>query len=308
MTHLSLFSGIGGLDLAAEWAGIETVGQCEYADYPYKILEKHWPDVPKWRDIRTLTKESFYERTGLRTVDIISGGFPCQPFSLAGERRGTEDDRYLWPEMLRVIQELKPTWVIGENVPGIINMALDEVLASLEDTGYATQTFIIPACAVGAWHRRDRVVIVAYLDSEWHGIRGTQEDALEVCRERVSDGSGISRNDKRERRDHKPDMGRMVHGVQESLYEANTNTDTERIPGWQPQEICGGGVLQTPVIRTDRDVSRWSYWDDEPNVDRVAYGIPDRVDRIRCLGNAVVPQAFYPIFKFIVDIERGERR
>ena len=167
LTHLSLFSGIGGLDLAAEWAGIETVGQCEWAEYPTKVLEKHWPDVARWKDIKTLTGESFYERTGRRTVDIISGGFPCQPFSVAGKQRGKEDDRYLWPEMVRVIQELRPTWVIGENVAGIVRMALPDILSELEACGYRTRAFLIPACAVGARHRRYRVAIVGY--SEYNG-------------------------------------------------------------------------------------------------------------------------------------------
>lgn len=161
MTHLSLFTGIGGIDIAAEWAGFESVGQVEFADYPTKILEKHWPNMPRWRDIRTLTKESFYERTGLRTVDVVSGGFPCQPFSVAGKQEGERDDRYLWPEMLRIVRELTPSWVIGENVPGIINIAGRTVCENLERAGYAVTIFNFEAAAVGAPHRRSRVFFVA---------------------------------------------------------------------------------------------------------------------------------------------------
>lgn len=280
MTHLSLFTGIGGLDLAAEWAGFETVGQCEWADYPTKVLEKHWPDVPRWRDIRTLAKESFYERTGLHTVDLISGGFPCQPFSVAGKRRGKEDDRYLWPEMLRVIQELRPAWVVGENVAGIVSMALDQVLADLEGIGYACQAFIIPACAVDAPHRRDRCAIIGHrtVEAKHHGERrGT--NPLE-------------------------NPNRIGFGEPGVLPQQQGRTELERDGKTVPDTDCDG--LEKPRLqglpkKSGIPAANISWWPVEPDVGRVADGVPNRVDRLRCLGNAVVPQQFYPVFKAIAD-------
>lgn len=263
-THLSLFSGIGGLDLAAEWAGFTTVGQCEFADYQTKILEKHWPDVPRWRDIRTLTKESFYERTGLRTVDVISGGFPCQPFSVAGKQKGKGDDRYLWPEMLRVIRELRPHCVVGENVPGIIKLAAGQVVKDLERAGYNVVVLNFEAAAVGAWHRRSRVFFVGDTDSEGLQRREQHGAPDEAAWEQEPHGAACK--------------------CGEAIYNSLRGGQRGQHGREQSQEFAHG-----------------CQWAAEPNVGRVANGIPNRVDRIKCLGNAVVPQQAYPIFKSLME-------
>lgn len=161
MKALSLFSGIGGIDLACEWAGIETVAFCEREPFCQKVLHKHWPQVPIYDDVCTLTKERL-EADGIRPIELIHGGYPCQPFSVAGNREGAEDDRHLWPEVNRLLQETRPDWFVGENVAGHITLGLDQVLSDLANNGYSAQPFIIPACSVGAYHRRDRVFIIAY--------------------------------------------------------------------------------------------------------------------------------------------------
>jgi len=305
LTHLSLFSGIGGLDIAAEMAGIKTVGQCEWADFQTKILEKHWPDVPRWRDIRTLTADSFYERTGLRTVDIVSGGFPCQPFSVAGKRGGKNDDRYLWPEMLRVIRELRPAWVIGENVPGIVNLALDTVLSDLENEGYSVQPLIIPACGVDAPHKRERIAILAYAINRSSTVWWNRKlsDAETDGRERNDNGGRTETAFTGERRQDESGTSGMADGLPESIHGPCSDSESQRLQGFSGPQICRGGYLPTSVNGTFGSHSPWLNWPDEPSVDRVVDGVPNRVDRIRSLGNAVVPQQFYIFFKLIADIE-----
>ena len=324
-THLSLFSGIGGLDIAAEMAGFRTVGQCEWADYPTKVLEKHWPSMPRWRDIRTLTGGSFYERTGLRTVDVVSGGFPCQPFSVAGKRRGKEDDRYLWPEMLRVISELRPAWVVGENVAGIVNMALDEVLADLESIGYACQAFIIPACAVDAAHRRDRCAIIANRYGAGLQAQGPKQQTARVAgiREDVAHAESIGLQGVRP-------GGDKIGGTRperrcDVLSDTDNGCRTLRRDGELPAVEESGGAwanhgggtpehgggerraAQPGLGRVVDGVPAWvdGYWLNEPDIPRITAEKKNRVDRLKCLGNAVVWRQFYPIFEAIMQQIKG---
>lgn len=160
MRHLDLFSGIGGFALAASWAGIETVGFCEIEDYPRKVLEKNFPGLPIHRDIKKLNGSDY------AGVELITGGFPCQPFSTCGREKGTKDPRHLWPEMRRVISEARPAWVVAENVSGLVRLGLDMVQHDLEAEGYSSRAVMVPACAKGAKHRRDRLWIIA------HSVRG----------------------------------------------------------------------------------------------------------------------------------------
>ena len=293
LTHLSLFSGIGGLDLAAEWAGFTTVGQCEFADYQTKVLEKHWPDVPRWRNIRTLTKESFYERTGLRTIDVVSGGFPCQPFSVAGKQKGKEDDRYLWPEMLRVIRELRPRCVVGENVPGIIKIAAGQVVKDLERAGYHVVVFNFEAAAVGAWHRRSRVFFTGIAENVENAGCGGRCEPENVCKQpRRTEFIGASKtlsNPKSERQQRERTCGEQISRTRFDEKQSERRSDVYNAVRGR----CTGDARR----EQSQEFADGRCWATEPDVGRVAHGIPNRVDRIKCLGNAVVPQQAYPIFK-----------
>jgi len=274
-----LFAGIGGFELAAIQAGIEPVWSNEINPWCCKVLRKNFDHEIIEKDIRLLTADTISIRgqekirdiskrkkprisskpvdknatilqhgnkTKLQKVDIITGGFPCQPFSHAGKRKGTDDDRYLWPEMLRIIEEVGPSWVIGENVAGLKSMengrTLDRILTDLEDIGFDTETFLIPACSVGAWHRRDRIWIVSHTR-------------------------------------HVPNTNEKRQCNQEQIREL------------ERQRLSEYGERY----------GRGKEWQTEPAVGRMANGIPGRVDRLKGLGNAIVPQVAYEIFKAITQ-------
>ena len=294
MTHGSLFSGIGGFDLAAEWMNWTNVFHCEKDDKARQVLHKRFPN--------TITHEDIYELDGTQyegQIDIISGGFPCQPFSLAGKRKGRDDDRYLWPQMLRIIREIKPTYVVGENVFGLVNMedgkTFDDIWSTLENEGYTVESFILPACAVQAWHRRDRVWIIAY-SNEIEGSKETRRNAKDSDRIRCN-------SDKREK---EPSKRRQRESSTGDLQRIHTDTDGKRLERngqcrknqrWQSAEGYFGSSGGT-----------WTDWETEPGVGRVATRISNRVDRLRQLGNAIVPQVAYQIFKIIQQVEDTRNR
>jgi len=255
-TVLDLFSGIGGFSLGLERAGMQTVAFCENDKFCQKVLAKHWPDIPIHENIEELDGRQYRG-----TVDLVCGGFPCQPFSVAGKQRGSEDDRALWPEMLRVIREVEPAWVIGENVSGIINMELDNVLSDLENSGYSCQTFVIPACAVDAPHRRDRVWIIASHanlkskpdGSQHEGQRSGQLDVADTDSKRTIKSPGLDENAERQAK-----FRAESSGSSETVADTHDNDGRGR-SGSQPRgrhsrvEHRGGGSGQ-PERETDSPV------------------------------------------------------
>jgi DNA (cytosine-5)-methyltransferase 1 len=311
----------GGIDLACEWAGIKTVAMCEKEPFCQKVLRKHWPAIPIYDDVCTLTKERL-DADGIGTIDLIHGGYPCQPFSLAGNREGEEDDRHLWPEVLRLIQTIKPRWFVGENVAGHVSLGLDIVLSDLEGIGYAWESFVIPASAVNARHRRERVFIVAYSNS----IGNNSEREYRIDRERQMEMQQRFESLLGPGNNSENVSNSTSQGLQEWRRSERTESAEKTGAGLEPEfERCSEDVANTSSFGQsgqrkridssnqtpdrDRETSKPLHvrirdqWTTEPNVGRVANGVPNRVDRLKALGNAVVPQQIYPILEAIKQID-----
>lgn len=264
LTHLSLCSGIGGIDLAAERAGFETAAQCEIDEYASKVLAKNFKGVPNLHDIRTVKNERL-KQLGIGTPTVVSAGFPCQPYSLAGKGLGDRDVRDLWGEVARVLGEIRPKWFVGENTPGLFarnnQRYFRRILDDLATLGYTVGWGIWGACDVGAPHRRDRVFIVAR-NAE---ARGMQFERI-CCSIPDANGERVGK-----------------YGIESKFRKACESKNNN-----------GRG-------KEKNEPGEW--WKTEPDVGRVAYGVPARMDRLRCLGNAVVPHQIYPIFEKIAEIE-----
>lgn len=376
MKHLDLFSGIGGFALACEWNGIETIGFVEIDKFCQKVLKKHWPNVPIVEDINNVeeikaivTSNTTSRRCGQcvpfkvspRDFDfqdslLLTAGFPCQPFSNAGRKRGSADDRYLWPQTLAVIESVKPDWIILENVPGILNMVFpdnevrvasqtslfdvpnDEISdyrtisggieSDLRKTGYETVWMVIPACSLSAPHRRDRVWIVANAKSDGNGIRrihGNNQNgerksiqAIKDNRDKIRSSSGTDNaQDLRNRAtpnssdngykgrykvagepQRESEQGRMLESQRENSHV--TDTTTERL-----QSTVTERTISTGCATKCDYIPGWAenWYEVAAEFCRVDARIPDRVDRLKSLGNAIVPQVAYQLIKAIKEID-----
>jgi len=357
LQHLDLFSGIGGFSLALEKAELaETRAFCDIDKFCQKVLKKHWEHVPIYSDIKELNYEKL-KADGINKIDIITGGYPCQPFSIAGRKKGEEDPRHLWPEYFRLVKELRPTWVIGENVSGHIKQGLDTVLEDLESEGYSTRTFSISASSVGANHKRERVWVLANSGrSLWEGSELSRENGNEIAEGNANQSERSSGTPKLNVADSKS-INSDGRGHQEyteaghregqvggesgsKMADSNSERQQEQWGSFTTQskgeivreksECSGsreGDVADTECFGQSRqgkpvgpDSSKedpirktnWTFddsqrekgwWQSEPDVGRVAHGIPQRVDRLRSLGNTLVPQIPFMIAKCIKQLE-----
>jgi DNA (cytosine-5)-methyltransferase 1 len=382
MRHLDLFSGIGGFALGLEATQkIKTVAFCEIDKYCTKVLNKNWPEVPVYKDIKELTYDKL-KADGIDSIDIITGGYPCQPFSIAGNKKGVEDPRHLWPEYFRLIKECRPTWIIGENVSGHIKLGLDAVQEDLESQGYSLRTFSVSASSIGANHQRERIWTVAYSQRNYDSqqikrVNGEEISLQKEHREndstaRNSSGASAIRETRNEHADVEDARRRSWReqftwntestgrGTSEKT-EWSTNTDTSPGPSERTETMANAESIESNVgediqhtstgngqgqtgresgdvantsahrsfneqerntrsldnqskeeerrersessIRTEtRSTGTKTWWDTEPDVGRVADGIPDRTHRLKSLGNAVVPQIPYYIAQSILEV------
>ncbi len=315
---IDLFAGIGGFSLGLERSGMVCVGQVENNNFCLSKLNKHWPHVKKIKDIKNVKGNEF------GPVELVCGGLPCQPFSLSGKRCGKEDDRYLWPEMFTITQRIWPNWVIVENVPGITNMALDQVLSDLEAEGYTCQTFNIPACAKDAPHRRQRIWILAHsgcrIKRQCGNIQSI-DNKLQRKKEPTDPAGGSGGNDgkktlanteseqrhglrnnagfiSQQKEKPKPRNGSGKNDV------ANTSTQGLQIPTQKKfSEVQRENETFEGSKFNRRDSTPRGTWQVEPGMGRMANGVPHRVDRLKALGNAVVPQIPEVFGNMILEIE-----
>jgi len=291
MKAISLFSGIGGDTLATQWAGFKTIQFVENDLFCQKILKKHWPGVPIWGDIDGFKAEQYRGQ-----IALVHGGDPCQPNSLAGKRRGTEDDRYKWPKMFRIISECQPTWVVSENPPGRLTMDFHEVLSDLESQGYETRSFVIPACAVNAPHKRERLYVIAnnYSHRQSELQRGIKEG-----RRRTSNSSRPIVTDNYSR--HSQAENKICTG-RDAFINGNRTIANTASKGFQ--RICQSKQPEQLFYAERGDWQK--HWAEvATSLCGMDDGLPNRVARLKALGNAQVPQQVYPIYKAIVEVEKA---
>ena len=328
MKHGSLFSGIGGFDLAAEWMGWDNIFHCEWMPFPRQVLNYHFPKSLSYEDI---TKTDFTIHRG--SIDILTGGFPCQPYSSAGKRLGKEDERHLWPEMLRAIQEINPTYVVGENVRGLTNwnggVVFEEVCVDLENCGYEVQPILLPACAIGAPHRRDRIWFIAYNNSS--GFQKTRSKLKTAGFEQCGE-LGWTTTNTNNLRQHECECsdeintseGRLnaLNDIDENveqgnITDSNSNGLERSIPSDIHKQQFGERIPVKECLPIYRQRIQFENFPTQSPICGGDDGLPIQLDgitfskwrqeSIKGYGNAIVPQVAYAIFKVIAEMDRLEK-